>query len=65
MSAAEEGKFMDRDMKIKKYSEMINLGDDMVECDMRKIIRKTSQTIKDDKGKNVCTVVEIEEINFS
>ena len=56
---------MDREARIKTYNEMIHLGDEMYECEMRTISRKTSKTFKDDKGKNIFTVVEVEEVSFS
>ena len=56
---------MDRDLKISQYRDLLDLGDDLYECDKRKVIRKTTKTVKSSGSKDILTFKEIEEITFS
>ena len=56
---------MDRDLRIKIYNDMIGLGDEMYECDKRKILRKTTTVTKSKTTGEILTTFEQEEIEFT
>ncbi len=63
--AKERPMSLNRDDRIKVYNEMLSLGDEMMECDSRKILRKTTTVTKSNKTEEILTTYEQEEIEFS
>ena len=55
---------MSRESRIKDYVEMLELGDELYECDKRKVIRKTTTVFRSNNTKDIITSVVKEEIEF-
>jgi len=54
-----------RDAQLKNYLDMLALGDSLDEYDKRRVIRKTTTVIRDNKTGETVTTYEKEEIDFS
>ena len=56
---------MKRENRIKEYLDLLDLGDELYECDKRRVTRKTTWQTKSSLGKEILTVIETETIDFS
>ena len=56
---------MSRENRIQEYLELLDLGDELYECNKHKITRKTTSIMKSTASKDILTSVVKEEIEFS
>jgi len=56
---------MQRENRIKEYLDMLDLGNEMYDCDKRRVTRKTTWQTKSSLSREIMTYIETETIDFT